>query len=219
MFDAPEGYLIEKLKPEDEDGFVDTTMKFYSKGEPLGEIIGLSSEDFQELMKPLILDWLKHGLTIVAKTEESKEIVGMLIPQPLLKGDEQLVWGKFKPESQKAKYYAEVCAIIESAVNVVDHFGVDKAFDHSLLAVSDEHRRNGLGTALAKAANKLGEEEGYKVFAVTASNKYTAQIYEGLGFSSLYKLDYNKLKIKGKSLDSSVANGTTHAEVLGMKID
>ncbi|RXG72724.1 Dopamine N-acetyltransferase [Armadillidium vulgare] len=218
MFESPEGYIIDKLKPSDREGIVEVALKLYTKGEPLGDLIGLSYNDFKEFMEPLILDWLKYDYCMVAKCEKTDEIAGLLLSQPLVKGEDLLIWGKFSPQSSKAKYYTEVCTIIESAVNVLDLFGVDKALDHSYLAVREDHRHKGLGIALAKAVNKIGEEDGFRAFAVTATNKYTAQIYRKLGFSSVYRLDYNTLEYNGKMLDPSVTNGTEAVEVLGLRV-
>lgn len=127
-FQKKEEYVFEKAVPEDYQAILRLLQESYYLEEPTCSELGITS-DLPEL-DDIILDSLKMGFTVVAKTKSDRKVVGCQINECVyIDSPEEKEKYAANTKHWGIKYLMKFYAFIQRYPNIFDRFIVDSLFE------------------------------------------------------------------------------------------
>lgn len=174
--------------------------KAFSSFDPMAVAQRLSVQDFYKHIQ-LLGRWLAEaGLSIIAKDQESGQVIGALIA------------GDFAADSplemeQISEKFAPIFCLFQS---LEDAYKQDKQIDvHEylhlyMLAVAPQHWGQGIAQTLVSTALSYGAKQGYKTALTEAANPTSQHIFKKADFVPRDEILYGQFTYKGDRVFESI---------------
>ena len=170
--------------------------KHFPQEEPLSAAFGVNWSQSE----PLFLPALKKHLSVMAVSDESNEVMGILINSVLKKTDLNETVG-VDDDPLRASY--DFVAHKDKEIDLFNRFGLCEVFLCYALAVHLNYRRQGLGTVLVGSSLALAKELGFRAAKADCSSNFSQKIFEKFGAEVICVLPYDQYKYKGKYISES----------------
>lgn len=174
----------------------------FSGFDPMAVAQELSVQDFYQYII-LLGKWLSEtGLSVIAKDKESGQVIGALITadfasEPPLEVEK--ISDKFAP----------VFYLLESLDNV---YKQDKQIELReylhlyMLAVSPQHRGQGIAQTLVSTTLNYGAKQGYKVAVTEAANQISQHVFRKTGFIPRCEAQYGQFTYEGDRVFEAISD-------------
>lgn len=173
----------------------------FSRRDPPAYAVDLTADEFEALVLLLCPDTLTQGLTVMARSRDTGELVGALLTEDCASampdGLDRLS-PKFEPVFDilgqlSTEYWAAQPARPGEAIHLF------------LLGVADSVGGRGVAQQLVKTNLQLGASRGYRRAVTEATNKVSQHIFRKHGFTDRVSRSYADHRFNGRAFFGSIA--------------
>ena len=169
----------------------------YRQGEPLSAAFGIN---WSQSYERLVLSELRENLSVMAVSDETNEVMGILANSVRRKTDSN------KPvevEDEPLRALLEFIAHMDNEIDLFNRIGLSEVFYCFVLAVHTKYRMHGLGTALVGTSLALAKELGFRAVKAECTSKFSQQIAEKFGAGVIDAFPYDQYQYKDKFISES----------------
>ncbi|XP_076050475.1 arylalkylamine N-acetyltransferase 1-like [Oratosquilla oratoria] len=192
----------------------------YCGKEPLTVSLRLSFEERYPWIMKGLQKWLTSEATVLARDRsKGNRLVGYLLATMLMP-ENRFAFSEMKEiPGEKMRIYAGILNHVESVCDYFKDGNVDKILELAVLCVNEEYKGQGIGGELVKQSEAIGRQLGAQLATTQATNIISQRVFEKLGFSSDYTLDYESYEADGKKvLDTKLAGDSTCIKAMSKRL-
>ncbi|MDJ0591666.1 MAG: GNAT family N-acetyltransferase [Pleurocapsa sp. MO_226.B13] len=172
----------------------------FSNSEPMAVTQGISLSEMTDLAKQIAHQAVSESLSIVAKSQETQAIIGVLLAND---------WGAISSEeiTLPTDKFNPILALLDgldAQYKQGKSIGVNEYLHHEFLAVSQQHRGKNIAHNLVEIALENAINKGYRKAVVTANNPTSQHIHRKFGFQDFVDVSYKIFTYKGQKVFSSL---------------
>ena len=203
MADSPEHMQIEYgvYVPSDTEAMVRLLGEVFSRYDPPAVAAGLTSAEFEALVRLLCPKAAAEGLTIVARLAGTGELVGAVLTEDsasaLPDGIDRL--------SAKFDSIFDILGQLDAEYRGGRVARPGELLHLFLLGVSDRVAGRGVAQQLVAACLKHGTRRGYRVAVTEATNKVSQHIFRKQGFVARVQRSYEAHRFNGQQVFAPIA--------------
>lgn len=172
----------------------------FSQSEPMAVAQGVSQEEIANLIKPLGFKVAQESLTIVAKSEEADELIGVLLC-------DDFAAATVKDVPVPSKKLAPILAILDeldSQYKQGKSLSLNEYLHLSLLAVKPQHRGKKIAQNLVQVSLENGIRKKYQKTVTTATGAISQHIFRQFGFVERIKIPYRTFRYQDEQVFTSL---------------
>lgn len=164
----------------------------YLDNEPVARSFKIGRQDYDTVLKPLMLEDYLGGLTILAKKND--EIAGVCISQRCCHwyGD-HLEKMSCDTDNLQVRKYLQLIAFLHREPRIHQKLGEDVIFNIAHLSVSKNFKNQGIGKDLMKKSLALARDANYNYAKVICTNMFTQKICDKIGMTPAWNLPYKNI--------------------------
>lgn len=193
--------FYEDATPEDYDELLPFLLQHFCSREPLSMSLHMTDEDSVVWVKCGMAGWLASGVSVVARDADTRSLVGCVFGNVLTKGDKGTFDVGDGITNQKAKVLLAITVELEMAVNLFEHYCVEKVLELAMFTVIETHARQGVGRRLVEECERRALSKGCQVATAQCSNVRSQAVCAKAGYETLFELPYEGYSCLGTSLD------------------
>ena len=184
----------------DADEIVRVIAAAFSRFEPLAVAVGLSLEEMEDFLRPLMPAAIDQGLTIVARREGSTELAGALL------NDDLASPLPIDPSRINAKYLPIIALLgrLDEQYQAGRTIAPGEYLNLFMLAADERFKGRGIGQGLVKATLDLGSKKGYRTAVTEATASASQHIFRALGFVERFPIVYSDFPYERKAAFASI---------------
>ncbi|XP_045608037.1 arylalkylamine N-acetyltransferase-like 2 isoform X2 [Procambarus clarkii] len=209
------------LTEKDVDEVVAFMAKHFYPREPISTGLHMTYEDNKEWIHGSVRDWVKNGVSVVAREPDTKAVAGTIIATILTRDQSNTYEQALTSPKTKVKTLHKVLSILETAVDFFSRYEkVDRILELAMITVSEKYSGRGVGRRLVQESERRGRLFGCTLATAQATAVPSQRLLYRLGYESLYTLDYATFEIAGdRVFDMDKMLGTPSAKVMARLID
>lgn len=174
----------------------------FSNSEPMAVTQGISPSEMTDLVKQFGYKAAYESLTIVAQSQETEEIIGVLLAND---------WGAISSEeinlpSEKFNPILALLDELDAQYKQGKSIGVNEYLHHEFLAVSQQHRGKNIAHNLVAVALENAINKGYRRAVATANHPTSQHIHRKFGFKDCVEISYKTFTYEGQKVFASIAD-------------
>lgn len=203
MTDSTEHMQIEygTYVSSDAEAMVKLLGEVFSRYDPPAVAVGLTTSEFEALVRLLCPKVVVEGLTIVARLAGTGELIGVLLTEDsasaLPEGIDRLS-AKFDP-------IFDILGQLDTDYRGGKVLRPGESMHLFLLGVSDRVAGRGVAQQLVAACLDHGTRRGYRVAVTEATNKVSQHIFRKQGFVARVQRSYEAHHFEGRQVFASIA--------------
>jgi len=187
--------------PGDVDELVTLLAKVFTADDPPAVAVGLTVEEFEELVELYRARAAGGGLTIVARSTTTGEMMGVLLAEdsasPFPEGVERLS-PKFAP-------IFDILGELDAEYRRGRLLLPGEALHLFLLGVARPFARQGIAQGLVERCTLAGSRRGFRRAVTEATNPVSQHIFRKLGFVDRVKRAYADHRFEGAPVFASIS--------------
>ena len=173
----------------------------FAKRDPPAVAVGITAGEFEQFVGLLCGHARTQGLTIIARSAETGDMVGVLLADdsssPLPAGIENLS-DKFDP-------IFDILGQLESAYRSNPVITAGESAHLFLLGVSERYAGRGIGSQLVAQCSANATRKGYRLAVTEATNLSSQHIFRKAGFVERVRGSYKEHRFNGKAVFAAIA--------------
>ena len=185
----------------DAEAMVKLLGEVFSRYDPPAVAVGLTTSEFEALVRLLCPKVVVEGLTIVARLAGTGELIGVLLTEDsasaLPEGIDRLS-AKFDP-------IFDILGQLDTDYRGGKVLRPGESMHLFLLGVSDRVAGRGVAQQLVAACLDHGTRRGYRVAVTEATNKVSQHIFRKQGFVARVQRSYEAHHFEGRQVFASIA--------------
>ncbi|XP_017875027.1 dopamine N-acetyltransferase-like [Ceratina calcarata] len=206
-------YQTRLALPLDYDTVVDFMCEEYYKMEPTIVNIGLGNTEAPPVMRALLYEQVKAGLSIIAEDRENC-IIGAALNYVTGMNEGKRLYEIAKCcECGPMRDVVEFWAFIADAPRIWERYCIARIFEQATLCVSKDYQQLGIATRLVQESWVLARDCGYRLFRIDCMSSYTANIARGFGWPMLFDIPFSQYVKNGEVLFKCVKEPHTVCRV------
>ncbi|XP_064617049.1 uncharacterized protein LOC135481049 [Liolophura sinensis] len=144
---------------------------------------------------------LKEGLSVVAVDSVFGDVVGFRCVMSVYKDNPQhFNFSKSDPNTRSLALTYEAVFGLYKDLDIFTRYGVDKYVNMTGLCVAQKYGRQGIAVKMVAMALDLSRKQNFRVATVETSSRYSARVFEKLGFEKLVEHPYDTMVLDGESM-------------------
>ncbi len=172
----------------------------FSRFDPPAVAAGISSKEFEEFIRIFLPNVASDGLTIIARTADTSEMVGALLTEDAyapLPAELEFISRKFEP-----------------VLDILGRLGTEywqgkelnpREYLHLfLLGVVRPFTGRGIARQLVRSCLENGVQKGYRVGVTEATNDISQHIFRQQGFIERVRRSYQDYRYEGNAVFASI---------------
>ncbi len=190
----------EVAKPFDSGEVIRLLAGGFSKSEPPAVAMGLSMEEFEQFLDALALAVIPEGLTLVARSVDTRRLVGVLLTDDF-GNPPGIDLGRISPK------FLPIFAMLEL---LDEQFRKEMTICRGqwlhlfMLAVDEEFAGRGIGQELIKRCIENGYRRGYRTALTEATGRISQHIFRKNGFVQRFCVPYRSFMYEGRLIFASI---------------
>src|SRR5262249_48493410 len=185
----------------DAEDMVHVLADTFTKRDPPAVAAGLTMSDFQDLVRLFCPKAATDGLTIVARSVDTGEMMGVLLTEDsasaMPDGIDRLS-ARFHP-------VFDILSQLDAGYRHGQPVNPGESLHLFLLGVNERFGGQGVAQQLVSRCVANGAEKGYRVAITEATNKTSQHIFRKLGFAERVKGSYSDHRFEGRAVFASIA--------------
>jgi ribosomal protein S18 acetylase RimI-like enzyme len=185
----------------DADAMAKVLGEAFSRHDPPAAAVGLTAPEFEALVRLYCPKAEAEGLTIVARSADTGELVGALLTEDGASappGGMDRLSGKFDP-------IFDILGQLDDEYRGGRPAGKGERLHLFLLGVDDRVAGRGVARGLVAACLERGAEKGYRVAVTEATNRVSQHVFRKLGFVERARRSYGEHRFGGEAVFASIA--------------
>jgi ribosomal protein S18 acetylase RimI-like enzyme len=186
---------------DDVDELVRLLADVFTADDPPAVAVGLTKPEFEQLVELYRVRAGTGGLTIIARSESSGEMMGVLLAEdsasPFPEGVERL--------SQKFAPIFDILGELDSEYRRGTLLLPGESLHLFLLGVARRFTRQGIAQGLVERCVQAGGRRGFRKAVTEATNPVSQHIFRKLGFVDRAKREYASHLFEGVPVFESIA--------------
>ena len=172
----------------------------FSRFDPPAVAAGISSKEFEEFIRIFLPNVASDGLTIIARTADTSEMVGALLtedasaPPP---AELEFVGGKFEP-------VFDILGRLGTEYWHGKELNPGEYLHLFLLGVARPFTGRGIAQQLVRVCLGNGVQKGYRVGVTEATNNISQHIFRQQGFIERVRRSYQDYRYEGNVVFASI---------------
>ncbi len=174
----------------------------FSNFEPIAKALNISFNEFYRLAIPVCYKAAYEKISIIAKDWQTGEVVGFIISEDIMTtphAPPQGIYHKF----ESIFYFLSELQQNYQRYHLVKPGEVLHIF---MLGVQEKYTKRHIATNLVKENLNLAKYHNFKVAIAEATSMGSQQIFQNLGFTEEFAIEYKSYKFKGQQIFSSIEN-------------
>jgi ribosomal protein S18 acetylase RimI-like enzyme len=189
------------LAESDAEEMVQLLSEAFTKRDPPAVAVGVTSEEFQDFVRLLCPTAVAEGLTIVARSLDTGEMMGALLAgdsaSPPAPGMESLS-ARFDP-------ILDILSKLETAYRGSQAVSAGESMHLFLLGVAERFSGQGVAHQLVARCTANGARGGYRVAVTEATNQTSQHIFRKEGFVERARESYRDYRFDGQAVFATIA--------------
>ncbi len=171
----------------------------FSQSEPMAVTRGVSQDEIANLIKPLGFKVAQESLTIVAKSKEADELIGVLLC-------DDFAAATVEDAPVPSKKLAPILTILDELDSRYKqgNLSLNEYLHLSLLAVKPQHRGKKIAQNLVQVSLENGIRKGYQKTVTTATGVISQHIFRQFGFVERIKIPYRTFRYQDEQVFASL---------------
>nr|XP_053631715.1 arylalkylamine N-acetyltransferase-like 2 isoform X1 [Cherax quadricarinatus] len=209
------------LHEDDVDEVVAFMAAHFYPREPISTGLHMTYEDNKEWIHSSARDWVKSGVSVVAREPTTKKVAGSILATILTRDQSNTYAKALTSPKTKVKTLHTVLSVLETAVDFFARYEkVNRILELAMITVAEEHGGRGVGKRLVQESERRGQVLGCQLATAQATAVPSQRLLYRLGYESLYTMDYTTFEIAGDHVfDMDRMLGTPSAKVMARLID
>ncbi len=196
----PSSFQIRTLRPADVSETVELLADAFCERDPIEAALGITPSDFRSMAQHEVAHLLADGLSLVAVSTTTGEIVGTMVASDACTSSPPADYAaqhKFRP----------VAALMHSLTNP---YLTRRAFSRGesiylyMLAVGCHSEGHGVGRNLVTEALKQAKTRGYRTAFAAVTNRTSHRVLARQGFDDLAGTDYRDFQFEGQPVFADI---------------
>lgn len=202
----PVGYQIEIAKAADIKPTLDFIENNFFATEPLSKSLNLTKRSFEGSMEVFVLDALKQGMTLVAKSkDQNDEIIGACVNVKSCTFDAMRYKELAKCTSaMNTRKLFHIWSLLAQEPRLHEDLNERCIFEIKMLTVKDIHQGQGLGTELMKKSLSLARDLNFSYAAMNCTSEYAKKIAEKQEMKPLWEVEYKNILLDDRKTPVSI---------------
>lgn len=183
------------------DDVAATIADVFSRFEPMAITQSISQDEIASLIKALGFKAAQESLTIVAKSKEKDEVVGVLLCD-----DFAAVMPENIPSpSQELSPILTLLDELDTQYKQGKNMSLNEYLHLTMLAVKPQYRGQKIAQNLVKISLENGFNRGYQKTVTTATGAISQYIFQQFGFVEQIKIPYKTFRYENTQVFKSLA--------------
>jgi GNAT superfamily N-acetyltransferase len=195
----PVGYQIQNAKAADIRPTLDFIEKHFFKTDPLSKSLNLTQRSLEGSVEVFVLDALKQGLTLIAKSKESEEIIGACVNIRSCHFDASKYLELAKcTNSTNSKKLFHIWSLLAREPRLHEDLNERCIFEVKMLTVKDIHQGQGIGTELLKKSLELARDSNFSYASMNCTSEYAKKIAEKQEMKPLWEVAFKNILLSDR---------------------
>jgi len=187
---------------QDADEMIRLLGEVFSRRDPPNVAVGLTTSEFEDLVRLFCPKAAVEGLTIVARRAGTRELVGALLAED--------------SASAAPRGMDRLSARFGPILDLLGQLNTEYRGDRTmrpgeslhlfLLGVADSVAGRGVAQHLVTRCLELGASRGYRLAVTEATNRVSQRVFRKLGFTERVQRSYAEYRFAGRTPFASIAD-------------
>ncbi|MGM3306937.1 GNAT family N-acetyltransferase [Anabaena sp. WFMT] len=168
----------------------------------MAKALKISFDEFYRFAVPVCQKAADEEISLIAKDQKTGEVVGFIISEDLMKVYSDSLKGidnKFEP-------VFSLLSELEENYRQCHLFKAGQILHILMLGVQEKYTKRHIATTLVRENLNLAKHHNFEIAIADATGVASGHIFQNLGFTEEFAIEYKSYKFKDKHIFSSIEN-------------
>ena len=194
--------LFQTMQPSDIEETATCISQVFSSFEPMAKALKISFNEFYRLAVPVCQKAADEEISIIAKDQKTGEVVGFIISENFMTINPE------PPEGIDHKFESvfSLLSQLEENYRSCHPVKAGQILHIFMLGVQEKYTKRHIAKNLVTENLNLAKHHNFKIAIAEATGVGSQHIFQNLGFTEEFAIEYKSYNFKGKQIFSCIEN-------------